>query len=153
MKKRFLISGCVALLLMLTGCDVVTERVTAWSRNMPDAQPANTIDTALYEQGIEIYLEAYCGSCHQLSAAETRGAFGPSHDAAATLAAERLTDSNYDGEATTPAGYIRESIINPQVYFTPTYAGAAHRMPAYTNLTEAELDAVVYMLMQQREDD
>lgn len=152
MTRRYLwIPLFASLALAVAACGTVVEGPVplAESANVTEAQ-AVAFDAAKYERGITLYLTAYCGSCHQLSAAETRGAFGPSHDGAATLAAERLQDPEYTGTATTAAEYLAESIVNPLVYFTPTYAGSAHRMPAYTNLTEDEVDAIVYMLLQQQ---
>ncbi len=72
------------------------------------------------------------------------------HRQSATDAATYIADEDYTGDATTVDDYIRESIVNPKAYFTPGYAVSNHAMPAYTNLTEEQLDAVVYMLAQQR---
>lgn len=116
-----------------------------------DDPPATevAVDDALVQRGIDIYLANYCGSCHALEAANTRGNFGPPHHAAALLAAENFNAANYAGEATSVAGYIRESILAPEVYYTPGYAASNHRMPAFVNLSDEEIDALVYMLMQQ----
>jgi nitric oxide reductase subunit C len=97
--------------------------------------------------GIEVYLQSYCGACHALAAAGTAGAFGPSHDDARALAEQRLRDPNYRGAATTPEDYIRESIVDPGVYIVPGYAATPHRMPAYGNLSDEALDALVALLM------
>ncbi len=72
------------------------------------------------------------------------------HRQSATDAATYIADEDYTGDATTVDDYIRESIVNPKAYFTPGYAVSNHAMPAYTNLTEEQLDAVVYMQAQQR---
>jgi mono/diheme cytochrome c family protein len=96
---------------------------------------------------IEVYLQSYCGACHALAAAGTAGAFGPSHDDARALAEERLRDPNYRGAATTAAEYIRESIVDPGAYIVPGYAATPHRMPAYGNLDDEALDALVALLM------
>jgi len=133
------------LAVSLAGCDAFLS--------IPNPPTTTTVqfDQTLYDRGVAIYLESYCGSCHELDAAGSFGNFGPSHNQAGILAAERLGDPNYDGDATTPEGYLRESIVDPLVYFTPTYAGSAHRMPAYTNLSDEELDALVYLLINQDE--
>jgi mono/diheme cytochrome c family protein len=98
--------------------------------------------------GIEVYLQSYCGACHALAAAGTAGAFGPSHDDARSLAELRLRDPNYRGAATTPADYIRESIVDPGAYIVPGYAATPHGMPAYGNLSDEALDALVALLLQ-----
>jgi mono/diheme cytochrome c family protein len=103
----------------------------------------------LYDQGMNEYLSAYCGSCHVLDAAGARGNFGPGHNQAATQARAGLNDPDYGGEAKTVSEYLRESIVNPGAYYTEGYGGSTHAMPAYTNLTDEQLEAIVYMLAQQ----
>lgn len=108
------------------------------------------LDTELLEQGIAIYRAQYCGSCHELAAANTRGTFGPSHNAAAIQAAVWIASDNYRGEAQTIEQYLYESIANPTIYFTPTYEGSNHRMPDYSLVLEyEEIRALVYLLSQQ----
>lgn len=109
----------------------------------------NSLDGELYGRGITVYLENYCGVCHELTAAQTLGRFGPSHDEAASLALVRLNDPDYGGDATTVEDYLRESIVNPKVYFTPGYGTTAHQMPAFVNLDSEALEALVYLLRQQ----
>jgi len=155
MIKTILLVALAAL--MMTACGTVAEPLYNQTQttaaevtgSQDDAAQQIAFDEALYQRGIELYLANYCGSCHAPEAAETWGSFGPEHDHAATLASQRLQDPNYDGEATTPEEYLRESIVNPQQYFVPTYAGSPHRMPAYTNLSAEEVDALVYLLLQQ----
>jgi mono/diheme cytochrome c family protein len=108
--------------------------------------PADADEAAF---GVEVYLRSYCGACHALSAAGTKGAFGPAHDDARPLAEERLLDPAYRGRATTAEDYFRESIVEPAAYIVPGYAATPHAMPAYTNFDERELAALVALLMQQ----
>lgn len=136
-----LLMGLAAWLLSACG--------TPATPTIPAATPTPAFDQTRYNQGAEVYLASYCGSCHVLDAIESRGNFGPSHNEAALMAEQHLQDPNYDGDETTVAGYLRESILNPLVYFTPGYAGSAHRMPSYTNLSDDEIDALVYLLLQQ----
>jgi mono/diheme cytochrome c family protein len=100
--------------------------------------------------GVEVYRAQYCGVCHTLDAAETRGPFGPTHNRIGTIAAERIADPGYTGNATTAEEYIRESIIDPAVYIVPGSALGRYRMGAYTMLSETELDALVQFLLEQR---
>jgi hypothetical protein len=65
------------------------------------------------------------------------------------IAAGHLADGTYQGAATTPAEYIRESIVDPQAYIVPGYATTSHRMPAYAHLDAASLDALVAFLHAQ----
>lgn len=112
---------------------------------------ADTIDRQrLIAAGLEVYLKQYCGVCHRLDAAETTGPFGPPQDEVGTIAAQRISDPSYAGQATTAEEYIRESILDPATYLVPGYPGGRYRMPAYTGLSEADLDALVQMLLDQR---
>ena len=115
-------------------------------RGQKDAPPVEA-QTASLAYGLQVYKQYYCGICHQLDTAGTQGAFGPSHNEAGDKAVERLQDPNYQGEAKTAEAYIRESILEPQVYIVPGYAATPHRMPAYTQLTQEEFDALVAFLM------
>lgn len=96
-----------------------------------------------------MYRANYCGVCHQLAAAGTRGTFGPSHAGMGKIAAERIADSTYGGDATTPAEYIAESILVPTAYFVPGYAATAHPMPSFAHLPEADIAALVDLLLAQ----
>ena len=57
------------------------------------ATPA-ALDPALYEQGRQVYLSQYCGVCHSLATAGTRGAFDPVFQA---LAARQRVDDQRGG--------------------------------------------------------
>lgn len=99
--------------------------------------------------GLDVYKARYCGVCHTLDAAETRGAFGPTHNGMAATAARRVKDPEYTGSASTAEEYLRESIVDPAAYLVPGYALSRYRMGAYTMLSEAELDALVEFLLKQ----
>lgn len=137
---------------LLTQCTYL-ERVHEQNFN-PNTRPTATplvIDTELYDRGIAVYLSNYCGICHQLDAAETHGTFGPAHNRMGLVATERMLDPNYHGGASTPAEYIRESLLDPEVYFVPGFEASPHRMPAFTHLSAEDIDAMVYMLSLQQD--
>lgn len=98
-------------------------------------------------RGVEVYRANYCGACHALTAAGTTGTFGPPHDGMAAIAAERLHDPAYTGAATTPAEYVHESIVDASRYLTPGYRRSAHPMPSFDHLPEADLEALVDLLV------
>jgi nitric oxide reductase subunit C len=136
----------------MRGLRLAVASALAWAALAPAVGSGADPSTAVVppEQlalGIEVYLQSYCGACHALAAAGTAGAFGPSHDDARASAEERLRDPNYRGAATTPEAYIRESIVDPGAYIVPGYAATPHRMPAYGNLDDEALDALVALLM------
>jgi mono/diheme cytochrome c family protein len=111
---------------------------------------APIVNSALLAAGRTAYLTNYCGVCHTLAAAGARGVFGPSHEHIGRTAAQRSADPAYRGGATTAAGYLRESIVTPAAYFAPGTANGRHPMPPYAHLPRAEVDALVYFLLQQQ---
>ena len=99
-------------------------------------------------RGLEVYHASYCGSCHALTVANTQGQFGPSHDHLQEIVRKRLADGSYKGKAKTVAAYLRESILEPDAYLAPEYAGSRYRMPAFTDLSDEELDVLTALLDQ-----
>ncbi len=137
--------ACVLCALLTVGCGTIAQPT-------PTATPAPTaesVDMALIQYGVDTYLYYYCGTCHTLSIANTRGTFGPPHDNAAIQAARYIASDEYYGSATTVAEYLRESIIDPKAFFTPGFTASNHQMPAFTNLSTEQVDALIYMLMYQ----
>lgn len=120
--------------------------------NTPEPTPLLTevpVNMAMFERGVEVYRANYCGSCHTLDAANTRGTFGPNHDNAYSNAAHYITFDTYTGDAITAEDYIRESILIPTIFYTPGYETTNHHMPAFGHLPEEDIDALVYLLVQQ----
>lgn len=138
--------------VMPTATAIPTTAPTATA--MPStARPAAEIiadSVALVEQGIKVYQEQYCGICHQLDAAGTAGMFGPTHNGFAQTAEQRLRDPLYAGTARTAREYVRESILNPESYLVGGYELSSHHMPAYVNLSDTDLEALVQLLLQQK---
>jgi mono/diheme cytochrome c family protein len=123
----------------------------AVSVEAPPASPgAEVVSPALIERGLQVYQQSYCGLCHQLDAAHTAGQFGPTHNHMGTTAALRIRDATYTGTARTAAEYIRESIVSPQAYIVAGYEHSQYHMPAFAKLSEADLNALVQMLLQQK---
>lgn len=134
------VAGPVGLVLFGTLACMTLAGVTAFAQRA-EAEPS------LLDRGLEVYLEQRCGLCHAYSPAGTSGTFGPGHDGAPVIAAARVADPSYSGSATDAASYLRESILEPAAYTVPGYAGTYHRMPAYTFLDEADIDALVALLL------
>lgn len=123
---------------------------TAAPLPLPTAIPQPTIDTALLAQGETIYKTMYCGTCHTFDALGTQGIFGPDHNQMADVATQRIQSEDYTGTATTVSEYIRESIVAPDVYLIADYATSRHKMPKYSFLPPSDVDALVYLLAQQK---
>ncbi len=135
----------------VTLTDTVT-RASSGALARPSAASArdSMATAALLAFGSEVYRQQHCGLCHRLDAANTSGAFGPTHNGMGATADDRIRDKSYTGNATTPEGYIRESIVDPEIYVVPGYGGSRFRMPAYTHLDEVEVEALVQMLLEKR---
>ena len=104
---------------------------------------------ALAARGLAVYKEQYCGICHQLDSAGTKGIFGPSHDGMGSLAAARLGDPAYNGRATDVYAYLYESIIEPDIFYVEGFALSPHRMPTYRHIPEEDLEALIVFLADQ----
>jgi nitric oxide reductase subunit C len=107
----------------------------------------DTVGEATRPAGILVYKQQYCGVCHTFSKAGTKGPFGPSHDGIRATAEERVRSESYTGRATTAAEYLRESIVDPAAFVVPGFASTRYTMPAYSHLTDAEIDSLVALLL------
>ena len=103
----------------------------------------------LAARGLSVYKEQYCGICHVLDSAGTRGIFGPSHNDMNELAVSRLEDPAYFGAATDVYAYLYESIIEPEVFYVEGFALSPHRMPSYQHIPEEDLEALIVFLADQ----
>ncbi|MGJ3240718.1 MAG: hypothetical protein ACFE0Q_18560 [Anaerolineae bacterium] len=132
------ISGFIIVLIVVS-IGLVTYRTQSFM----------TIDQHLLITGIDVYRSNYCGSCHTLTIANTRGIFGPNHDNIREDADAIINSETYVGRASTIEAYIYESIIEPDAFYTPGYESSNHHMPAFDHLSEEDLNAMVYMLSNQ----
>ena len=114
----------------------------------PVTEDKSAVDTGLLDLGKAVYRQQACGVCHTLASVGTLGTFGPAQDNLAVNAAQRIHEERYKGAATTAEAYIRESIVNPQAFMVTGYQITRFPMPIFTNLSEREVDALVYLLMQ-----
>lgn len=134
---------------MQTAVPTATHLPVETSSSVPEISSTQLTSPGLVQRGLQVYQQWYCGVCHQLDAAGTGGQFGPTHDHMGMTAGRRIHVTEYTGTAKTAAEYIRESIVNPGVFLVPGYENSPYHMPAFTNLNEADLDALVEMLLQQ----
>lgn len=91
-----------------------------------------------------------CFACHSTVAGVNL--VGPSLAGIAATAATRIKAADYHGKATDAAGYIRESIVDPNAYLVagPTYSSHGQSlMPSgfAQSLEPAKIDALVAYLM------
>jgi mono/diheme cytochrome c family protein len=111
-------------------------------------EPAEPIppDADLVEVGLDLYRANGCQGCHELDAVGSPAGIGPTHNDMAAIAAQRIQDPNYTGNATTAEEYILESIVEPGIFVVEGYPNV---MPSYASVPEDQLNAMVEMLMAQ----
>ena len=69
----------------------------------------------------KLFVQSGCAVCHTIPGIDpAKGREGPKL-VLGTNAPKRLTDSGYQGTATTVREYIQESILNPGAYLVPGY--------------------------------
>ena len=107
-------------------------------------------------RGAKLYETLPCASCHDISRPWPGGAICPNLGNIATEAARIVRRPDYHGRAKDAAGYIRESIVDPNAYIVP---GPAYRhadgqsvMPKTfgQTLTPAQLEDLVVFLLTRR---
>ena len=127
----------IALFFVLSACGNVAT------------QNSTEVDSDLLDRGIEVYRINYCGACHTLTVAGTRGTFGPNHDNERVHAQANIQLDSYTGDANTVSEYIRESLLTPALFYTPGFEATNHHMPPFSHLTEADINALIYLLENQ----
>ncbi len=97
-----------------------------------------------------------CGACHTIPGVpNAQGNIGPNLGTVAKAAEDIIKSPDYKGKAKTAADYIRESIVDPNVYVVPECPGGpcqSGMMPAFKGtLSDTEIDAIVQFLMNLKE--
>jgi nitric oxide reductase subunit C len=135
----------VALVVVLA----VVRGGLRWRRTAPVTRGDAT-------RGARLYETLPCGSCHDIGHPWPGGDICPNLGNIATEAARIVGQADYHGRATDAAGYIRESIIDPNAYIVPgsTYRQADGQsvMPKTfgQTLSPGELDDLVAFLLTRR---
>ncbi len=87
----------------------------------PTAPPASAVPSSSGDaaRGAQDFARLPCASCHDVTQPFPGGAICPNLGNIATEAARIVKSPEYKGKATDAAGYIRESIVDPNAYIVP----------------------------------
>jgi nitric oxide reductase subunit C len=142
----------------LRGAGVVAALATlalAYS-DVAAPRPAAVAAAGDAARGSALFARLPCASCHDITRPWPGGDVCPNLGNIATEAARIVRGRNYHGKARDAAGYIRESILDPNAYIVP---GAAYRMADGQSvmpknfretLKPSELDDLVAFLLTKR---
>jgi len=114
--------------------------------------PVSSSQSASDPQVLAAFQKGACGSCHTISGIPNAvGVIAPNLSDVHTAALKHFSSGSYTGKAATPEEYIRESILNPNLFVAPTCPTgpcAPNIMPATlsTTLTTDEINSIVKYL-------
>jgi mono/diheme cytochrome c family protein len=121
------VAAVVMAVLAFTAGDGSDERAAA----PPTATPAAPAASSGRRDGLAVWTEQGCGSCHTLAAAGARGVVGPNLDA------------NLKG---VPASYIKDSIVAPSKVVAPGYSAGMMPEDYASRISPGDLDRLVSFL-------
>jgi nitric oxide reductase subunit C len=140
------------LLALVTVAMVLTLMSVSWWGN--EVKVATRPGDA--QRGAQLYATLPCASCHDTTQPLPGGAVCPNLGNIATEAGRIVRAPDYHGRAKDAAGYLRESIVDPNAYVVPgeSYhqADGQSVMPKdfAATLTPAQLDDLVAFLLTLR---
>lgn len=86
-----------------------------------------------------------CTTCHSLEAGVTL--VGPSHAGLASRATEIIKSADYTGNAKTVEEYLRESIVNPNIYVEEGFPPSVMYPNYEKELSAQEIDDIVAFML------
>ncbi len=163
MLRKFVYATVILILglVILSGCGgqgkeappTPTPQPTISQPSTPSQEPTASPRPKINMQVVrEAMTKSGCGSCHVIPGIpKATGQLGPDLSHIATVAEQRIASPDYTGHAKTPVEYIRESIVNADVYVVPecpTGPCQPGQMPPtlVQMLSEQELDAIIQYL-------
>jgi cytochrome c oxidase subunit 2 len=112
------------------------------SLQVPSPQPESEAATGPPpEQGVILFQEYGCGACHIYEKAGGAGEVGPSLDLWRSNRTSRVEGLN-------PREYIRQSILDPNAYIVEGYLANLMPQDYQARMSDAEVEALVEMLLQ-----
>ncbi len=158
LRKNVYLVAILVVLAILAGCGGQSAE-TLPTPTPPTPQPTVALEpTATPRPKVNMQVvrgamtKSGCGSCHVIPGIpKATGQLGPDLSHIATVAEQRIASPDYTGHAKTPVEYIRESIIDADVYVVPecpTGPCQPGQMPPtlVQILSEQELEAIIQYL-------
>ena len=143
-----------ALIYILMEVVPFFKSLTPQSAPAPAAAPAATVapsQSLAYSgqgdaaNGEKLFASQGCAACHSLKEGEK--IIGPSLYHIGRTAAERVKGADYRGKAKTAEEYIRESIVEPNLYIVPGFAAGIMVQDFGKKLNAQDLDDLVAFLV------
>jgi cytochrome c2 len=106
--------------------------------------------------GARLFASLPCGSCHDINSPYPGGDIAPNLGNVATEAVRIVKSADYRGKAIDAAGYIRESIVDPNAYIVPgdsyhTADGQSVMLKDFGQILKpSEIDDLVTFLLQKK---
>ena len=154
-RKWLIFIVALAAMALLGACaqaeptEAPTEAVEAPTAAPTEAEAGAELSA---EEIAAAFQKGGCGACHVIPGIpNAQGQIGPDLSMMGVVAAERIAAADYTGKAESAEDYIREAIVDPDIYIVPECPGAPclkGQMPATLAglLSEAELEGVVAYL-------
>ncbi len=146
----WLIFGLLAVLLGLSAC---TGKPTTTPLPAPTGAASSAEEVSSAQVDAPALLQkGGCGACHVIpGVAGAVGVIGPDLSRIGLTAEERIQSAEYTGRADSVLAYLKESILEPDVFVAPDCNGAPCQKGLMTaslaeQFNEAELEAIVTYL-------
>ncbi len=153
-SARYLMFGIVLIFGVIAGCTRNVESPRATTAPASVATTAPSAPTSSTELALIAFNKAGCVGCHIIpGVANAKGTIGPDLSNIGQIALQTMQSANYTGKATTVEEYLKESLLEPDLYIStkcsnsPCPAGVMTASLAQS-LTPEELAAVIEYLKQ-----
>jgi nitric oxide reductase subunit C len=136
------VAGLAAILVWIMWTMFMnTSAGTAKSQKLEVVRPTQTAEAKIRGGGKLVAAApnvTVCTACHIIGGQGNQVC--PDLSQIATIAAERIADPSYTGEATTVEEYIRESIVEPSTFCVPNAPGKVYCTDTGTSVMPVGLD-------------
>lgn len=111
----------------------------------PAAQPVASTGTGNAANGAKLFEANGCQACHSFKDGEK--IIGPSLYHAGSVAANRIKSTDYRGKAKSAEDYIRESILDPNLYVVPGFPSGVMVQDFAKKVSPQDIDDLVAFVL------